>query len=158
MDPRCKRIVMQEDKCLVQIVECNGKRNWLQNSAELKFICGSDRSGKQCRERWHNYLNPQIEKVEWSREDDERLFYLQSVFGNKWKKIMEHFPGRSESCVKNRFYSSIRKALRRFNKSLGFRNSTMSVKNLKSTDLTKMLHFAQLESQKYPEIAAMLSS
>ena len=25
----------------------------------------TDRSGKQCRERWHNHLNPGIKKGDW---------------------------------------------------------------------------------------------
>jgi hypothetical protein len=31
------------------------------------------RTGKQCRERWHNHLDPSIKKSTWTREEDKIL-------------------------------------------------------------------------------------
>ncbi len=39
----------------------NGAKNW---SAIAKKLVG--RMGKQCRERWHNHLNPHINKKKWT--------------------------------------------------------------------------------------------
>jgi len=33
------------------------------------------RSGKQCRERWHNHLDPQINKTAWN-EDEEQIIFM----------------------------------------------------------------------------------
>jgi myb proto-oncogene protein len=31
------------------------------------------RIGKQLRERWHNHINPNIRKGEWSENEDEKI-------------------------------------------------------------------------------------
>lgn len=36
------------------------------------------RRGKQCRERWNNYLDPEINRGEWTDEEDYKL--LQIVY------------------------------------------------------------------------------
>ena len=38
------------------------------------------------------------------------------MFGNKWSKIAENIPGRTENSIKNCFYSLIRKNLRKYNR------------------------------------------
>ena len=50
--------LLAEDNQLRELIEQHGTGNWT-NIAE--FLPG--RSGKQCRERWHNHLNPGIKKV-----------------------------------------------------------------------------------------------
>ena len=45
------------------------------------------RSGKQCRERWHNHLDPQIEKKPWSESETQLIFQLHEELGNKWADI-----------------------------------------------------------------------
>ncbi len=37
-----------------------------------KFI--TNRNGKQCRERWRNHLRPQLNKSEWSVEEDVQIW------------------------------------------------------------------------------------
>jgi hypothetical protein len=46
-----------EDEIVMKLVTENGARNW---SYIAKNLPG--RIGKQCRERWHNHLNPHIKK------------------------------------------------------------------------------------------------
>ena len=41
------------------------------------------RTGKQCRERWHNHLDFDIRKDAWSLEEDRKLLELQRKYGNK---------------------------------------------------------------------------
>ena len=33
-----------------------------------------NRTGKQCRERWADHVDPQLKRVAWSAEEDETLF------------------------------------------------------------------------------------
>jgi len=47
----------EEDDIVMKLVSENGARNW---SYIAKNLPG--RIGKQCRERWHNHLNPDIKK------------------------------------------------------------------------------------------------
>jgi hypothetical protein len=77
---------------------------------------GEKRSGKQCRERWHNHLNPEIKKSEWSSEEKRKLIDLHETFGNHWSKIAENLPGRTDNSIKNCFYSLIRKNMRKYNR------------------------------------------
>ena len=82
----------------------------------FSLLSGEKRSGKQCRERWHNHLNPDINKSDWSIEEKKKLIELHETFGNCWSKIAENLPGRTDNSVKNCFYSLIRKNLRKFNR------------------------------------------
>ena len=52
----------------MQMVEKYGPRNW---SAIAEHLPG--RIGKQCRERWHNHLNPDIKKERWTEEEDQAI-------------------------------------------------------------------------------------
>lgn len=38
------------------------KKMWTAMAAKLSEMSGSQRSGKQCRERWRNYLSPEVNK------------------------------------------------------------------------------------------------
>ncbi len=55
----------QEDELVLRLVQEHGPKNW---SFIAKQLPG--RIGKQCRERWHNHLNPQISKDKWTEEED----------------------------------------------------------------------------------------
>lgn len=93
-----------EDKLLKEWVDGEGPTKW---SACAAHIPG--RSGKQCRERWHNTLNPEVKKGEWTPDEDRVIFELQSSIGPKWIEIATKLPGRTENSIKNRFYSTIRR-------------------------------------------------
>ena len=52
------------------------------------------RIGKQCRERWHNQLDPQIKKSVWTPEEDSVIYQAQQQMGNHWAAIAALLPGR----------------------------------------------------------------
>lgn len=94
-----------EDQQVESWVKLHGPRRW--------SICAlgiPGRSGKQCRERWSYALNPALKKGEWSADEDTLIFKLYGLKGAKWTEISKSLPGRSENCIKNRFYSTIRKS------------------------------------------------
>jgi len=70
-----------------------------------------DRSGKQIRDRYLNKLKPDINKSEWTVEEDEIVMDLCRKMGHKWSRISTFLPGRTEGQVKNRFYSHIKKRM-----------------------------------------------
>ena len=41
------------------------------------------RTGKQCRERWHNHLDPSIAKERWTEEENEIVIDAHRVRGNQ---------------------------------------------------------------------------
>jgi myb proto-oncogene protein/myb-related protein len=106
-----------EDLALAEVVSAFGIQNWTLVSKELKKrFAVTCRSGKQCRERWHNHLNPSVKKTPWTSEEDQTLFKMYQKLGKTWSNIASFLPGRSDNSVKNRFYCTLRKKLRKFNK------------------------------------------
>lgn len=55
----------EEDEIVTKMVYKYGPKNWSLIAQSLP-----GRIGKQCRERWHNHLNPNIKKERWSEEED----------------------------------------------------------------------------------------
>ena len=103
----------KEDESMTRLVEENGTKQWTIIAEKLnKNFPSSIRSGKQCRERWHNHLNPGINKECWSIEEEILLFTSHSKSGNKWAEISNYLPGRTDNSIKNHFYSTLRKQYR----------------------------------------------
>jgi len=52
-----------------------GLNDWTKIACKLKenyWI--TSRTGKQCRERWYNHLNPAVNKKPWNLEEEAKLF------------------------------------------------------------------------------------
>lgn len=94
----------EEDEAIINFVRDNGCKNWTRLSSLLP-----GRIGKQCRERWRNHLDPNLNHSNWTEEEDIQLFKLHSQYGNKWVKISSLMPGRSDNSIKNRWNSTLKK-------------------------------------------------
>lgn len=99
----------EEDQMLVQLFLENGDDGKWSHIAKQMNI---NRTGKQCRERYHNHLKPEIKKGNWTKEEDALIIELSKKIGNQWARISKFLPGRSDNAIKNRFHAILnRKSL-----------------------------------------------
>ena len=64
-----------------------------------------DRTGKQCRERYVNHLNPRLKNTDWTPVEDATIFHLYNTIGSHWAKMSKVIPGRTDNGIKNRFHN-----------------------------------------------------
>jgi len=113
----------EEDEKLVQMVEKLGPKNWSQIALALP-----GRIGKQCRERWHNHLNPNIKRERWTEEEDAIIIEAHQRLGNRWAEIAKYLPGRTDNSIKNHFNSTIKRKLKMMDAAQATPNSKIDIK------------------------------
>ncbi|KEF52897.1 pre-mRNA-splicing factor cef1 [Exophiala aquamarina CBS 119918] len=71
-----------EDEILKASVSKYGLNQWARVSSLL-----ARKTPKQCKARWTEWLDPGIRKIEWSKEEDEKLLHLAKLMPTQWRTI-----------------------------------------------------------------------
>lgn len=110
----------EEDEALLKLTQKDCQFDWLQIAEEVNSLRPSQslpKSAKQCRERWHNRVNPAIKQSPWTDCEIDLFFKLFRKYGAKWSQLSLELGGRTDNTVKNFFYCRMRKIARRIKKS-----------------------------------------
>jgi len=94
----------EEDEQLRVLVNEHGARQWTKIASLMK-----GRVGKQCNERWHNHLAPELRKGPFTPDEDRILIQKQAEVGNKWAIIATYLPGRAQNTIKNRWNATLKR-------------------------------------------------
>ncbi|KAJ8560474.1 hypothetical protein K7X08_022334 [Anisodus acutangulus] len=105
MDLKSGSWTVEEDFTLMNHIALHGEGRWnsLARSAGLK------RTGKSCRLRWLNYLRPDVRRGNITLEEQLLILELHSRWGNRWSKIAQHLPGRTDNEIKNYWRTRVQK-------------------------------------------------
>jgi hypothetical protein len=95
--PRKLPFTPEEDAMLLGLVRQLGHKDWQYIASWM-----GRRSARQCRERWVNYVNPELSQSPWTPAEDTALRAKYAELGPKWVKISKCLPNRSVNNIKNR--------------------------------------------------------
>ncbi|KAL1955293.1 hypothetical protein VTO42DRAFT_8825 [Malbranchea cinnamomea] len=102
-----------EDEIVKVAVSKYGLNQWARVSSLL-----ARKTPKQCKARWQEWLDPSIKKIEWSKEEDEKLLHLAKLMPTQWRTIAP-IVGRTATQCLERYQKLLDEAEARENDELG---------------------------------------
>jgi len=147
----------EEDTAIAQLIKRHGIKKWSLIAKKLAADFGIiGRSGKQCRERWHNYLDPELSKNPITSEEERTIFMGQRKYGNKWVEIAKLLSGRRDNLIKNHFYSTLRRQLRKtlkdFNIDMKKRSNNVNIQHLWEIIKENSIPYSKIDNDNVREL------
>ncbi|CAJ0567876.1 unnamed protein product, partial [Mesorhabditis spiculigera] len=115
-----------EDEILKAAIMKYGKNQWSRIASLLHR-----KSAKQCKARWHEWLDPSIKKTEWSREEDEKLLHLAKLMPTQWRTIAPIVGRTATQCLER--YEQLLDAAQR--KAVGIDDEALEARKLKPGEI-----------------------
>lgn len=102
--PARRKFTAQEDIALKYYTDEMGTHNWQEIAKHMP-----NRTAKQCRDRYNNYLIDNHITGPWTQAEDYLILTKYLEIGAKWVEISKFVSGRSGNDVKNRWYKHLAK-------------------------------------------------
>ncbi|KAK9069157.1 hypothetical protein SSX86_013273 [Deinandra increscens subsp. villosa] len=118
-----------EDVQLLLYVNVFGDRRW----DFIAKVSGLKRTGKSCRLRWVNYLNPGLKRGRMTPHEERLILEYHSKWGNRWSRIARKLPGRTDNEIKNYWRTLMRKKAQENKKMLSPSSSFSNTSSSSST-------------------------
>ncbi|KFA51660.1 hypothetical protein S40293_02804 [Stachybotrys chartarum IBT 40293] len=128
-----------EDEILKASVSKYGLNQWARVSSLL-----ARKTPKQCKARWNEWLDPSIKKIEWSREEDERLLHLAKIMPTQWRTIAP-IVGRTANQCLERYQKLLDEAESRESSGLGLTGPEGGETQAPSADDVRRLRPGELD-------------
>ncbi|CAK9310194.1 unnamed protein product [Citrullus colocynthis] len=111
MDVRKGPWTAEEDSILFNYINCHGEGRW----NAVARCTGLKRTGKSCRLRWLNYLRPSVRRGNITLQEQLLILDLHFRWGNRWSKIAQYLPGRTDNEIKNYWRTRVQKQAKQLN-------------------------------------------
>ncbi|KAG8527636.1 Pre-mRNA-splicing factor cef1 [Bacidia gigantensis] len=128
-----------EDEILKASVSKYGLNQWARVSSLL-----ARKTPKQCKARWSEWLDPGIRKIEWSKEEDEKLLHLAKLMPTQWRTIAP-IVGRTATQCLERYQKLLDEAEAKENDELGLGGPAGGETQAPSADDVRRLRPGELD-------------
>ncbi|KAF5123764.1 Pre-mRNA-splicing factor CEF1 [Metarhizium anisopliae] len=128
-----------EDEILKASVSKYGLNQWARVSSLL-----ARKTPKQCKARWNEWLDPSIKKIEWSKDEDEKLLHLAKIMPTQWRTIAP-IVGRTANQCLERYQKLLDEAEARESSSLGLMGPDGGETQAPSADDVRRLRPGELD-------------
>lgn len=128
-----------EDEILKASVSKYGLNQWARVSSLL-----ARKTPKQCKARWNEWLDPSIKKIEWSKDEDEKLLHLAKIMPTQWRTIAP-IVGRTANQCLERYQKLLDEAEARESSSLGLTGPDGGETQAPSADDVRRLRPGELD-------------